>query len=179
MWTLCQEAPISAKSRQRVATFPGVGARIGKLSIAKGLNNTTLADVADVSRQTVTNATERDTISRNTAAKLAAKLGVTEEQLLGEEPLVMAVSEPRPRGVPLGVRVWLKQFELELAKAGATEEEIGDARALLTREEAFVFYVGGRKRDATEEETIVGMEALARFVRDRLRDVRGLRFDGH
>lgn len=77
----------------------------------------------------------------------------------------------RPADVPLrrhAVRVWLREFELELVRAGATDDEIANARTLLTRPEALTFYVGGHSRDATEEETLMGMEAMAEFIRDRL-----------
>lgn len=116
-------------------------------------------------------------------AKIAAALRTTPAALLGEPTASVRGSSHTGEGtngdrpgeggaeVPLrrhAVRVWLREFELELVRAGATDDEIANARTLLTRPEALTFYVGGHFRDATEEETLMGMEAMAEFIRDRL-----------
>src|SRR5687768_15980661 len=45
------------------------------------------------------------------------------------------------------VRVWLQEFQLELTKAQADEEEIEEAMRLLRSPELYTFYVGGHRED--------------------------------
>ena len=171
----------------KAAKVEGVGEQIRTLLLKARMNVSALARESGVSRETLYRALREDEISRATAAQIADVLGVTEKALLSPPK---AAAEPDVRGsrhtgegggagsgersteVPLrrhAVRVWLREFELELVRAGATDDEIADARTLLTRPEALTFYVGGHTRDATEEETIMGMEAMAEFIRDQLK----------
>jgi hypothetical protein len=67
------------------------------------------------------------------------------------------------------VRVWLAEFRAELTKARATDEEIEEAMRLLISPELFTFYHGGAPREYNEDEVVMGMEAMAKFIRARLK----------
>ena len=87
-----------------------------------------------------------------------------------------ATSRPLPRVLRTHrVRVWLSGFRHELTRVGASEEQIAEAMDLLTAPQVFTYYRGGAPGEVSEEEAIVGMEAIAKFIRQRLRK-RGLRF---
>lgn len=168
----------------KAAKVEGVGEWIRTLLRKARMNVSALSRESGVSRETLYRALREDEISRATAAQIAEALGVTEQALLNPPASDVRGSRHTGEGsngagsggqsavVPLrrhAVRVWLREFELEMARAGATDDEISDARTLLTRPEALTFYVGGHTRDATEEETIMGMEAMAEFIRDQLK----------
>lgn len=89
--------------------------------------------------------------------------------------------EPAPADPPLprvlrryAVRVWLKEFELELTRAGVPEDRVADALALVTAPQGLVYNAGGG--ELTEEEAIRAMTGLAEMVRAKERE-RGHRFD--
>ena len=67
------------------------------------------------------------------------------------------------------MRVWLQAELLDYAKAGATDEELGTARALFTSREVLAFYVGGHAAEHAEEKMRDMMRDLAFGVRAELR----------
>jgi hypothetical protein len=71
--------------------------------------------------------------------------------------------------------VWLSGFRHDLTRAGASDDQIAEAIDLLTAPQVFTYYRGGTPGELSEEEAIVAMEALAKFIRQRLRR-RGLKF---
>lgn len=85
---------------------------------------------------------------------------------------VGVIPEPRTRherNYPQRVRVWLKEFELELTKAGADEEELQAAIALVTAPEVFSYFSRTGSREHSEDDVLIGMEALAQVVRRELK----------
>ena len=68
------------------------------------------------------------------------------------------------------IREWLAEFRLELTKAGADDDEISEAMALLQSPEVYTFYVGGQRQEFSEDDVLKGMRAIAHLVRLELRD---------
>jgi transcriptional regulator with XRE-family HTH domain len=118
---------------------------------------------------------DRQPADRDTAEQLAAQLDVDERWLRNGEsdfrPEVVRELDPPawPGALPQRARVWLKQFELELVNAGATDDEVRDARELLTRPEVFRLNMGGAPSEANDEEVLEAMDTYAHVIRDSLR----------
>jgi transcriptional regulator with XRE-family HTH domain len=122
---------------------------------------------------------------------LAQVLGVSREWLLGEseepdpqpvKPSGVLSKRGLERPLPLvadsyEVRVWQKQFELELTKAGATEDQVAEAMDLVRAPQVLTFFAGGGSKSFSEEKAIQGMTTMAIIVRDHLMKHYGLRFD--
>lgn len=132
---------------------------------------------------------------REVLERLAEVLGVSVEHLTGagsgeggEEsapaPEARREAEPAPAargaprvamGLPYEIRVWLQGFLLEITKAGATEEDVNEARELLTSPELFVYWSGGAPREFTEADTLETMQAIGDVVIKRALRKRGLK----
>lgn len=132
-----------------------------------------LAAAVGVERNTVSAWLNRGVVPRDpdVLSHLAELFGTTVDQLLGR--VALAQEPPNtPRvaaGLPYRVRVWLQGFLLEITKAGATEEEVEEARQLLTSPEVFVYFSGGAPKEFDEDDVLDGMEALGEVVRRTLR----------
>lgn len=71
-----------------------------------------------------------------------------------------------PRSLPQRVRVWVYKFLLQLVEGGATDEEVREARALLTAPAITGYLADGAPRAAqlTEAEIIESLEAIGEHV---------------
>jgi transcriptional regulator with XRE-family HTH domain len=152
--------------------------------VRAGLSQTEVARRIGRTRQTV-NSWESEKGGAKPPPEMLSRLadlyGVSEEALRrGELTPVSATSVASPtygvtvtgpappRGLSQRVRVWLQEFLLELARGGATDQEIESARRLLVSEEAHAFYSGGHT-DLSEEDLLIEMQGLAEGIRRRLR----------
>jgi transcriptional regulator with XRE-family HTH domain len=81
-----------------------------------------------------------------------------------------------PLTLPQSARVWLQEFLLELAVAGASDQEIFSAREVLTSPATFSFYHGGAQGTPDEGRLLREMDAIAsgirRILKDRGRDLK-------
>jgi plasmid maintenance system antidote protein VapI len=152
---------------------PGVGDRIAALlrRHASIHNASALARAAGVSRETMNRALNHDTLTRPTAMGIARALGITTEQLLGEQPVFLAVGEQvesfnapearHARTMPLKLRIYLDELRLRLTKGGAEEEEIERALAVLRSPSLFTYYSVGTPKELPEEKVLQAMKAIA------------------
>lgn len=71
-----------------------------------------------------------------------------------------------PRSLPHRVRVWVYKFLLQLVEGGATDEEVREARALLTAPAITGYLADGAPRAASlsEAEIIESLEAIGEHV---------------
>lgn len=71
-----------------------------------------------------------------------------------------------PRSLPHRVRVWVYQFLLQLVEGGATDDEVREARALLTAPAITGYLADGAPRAASlsEAEIIESLEAIGEHV---------------
>jgi transcriptional regulator with XRE-family HTH domain len=71
-----------------------------------------------------------------------------------------------PRTLPHRVRVWVYKFLLQLVEGGATDEEVREARALLTAPAITGYLADGAARAASlsESEIIESLEAIGEHV---------------
>jgi transcriptional regulator with XRE-family HTH domain len=71
-----------------------------------------------------------------------------------------------PRTLPHRVRVWVYKFLLQLVEGGASDEEVREARALLTAPAITGYLADGAPRAAqlTEAEIIESLEAIGEHV---------------
>jgi transcriptional regulator with XRE-family HTH domain len=83
-----------------------------------------------------------------------------------------------PRSLPHRVRVWVYQFLLQLVEGGATDEEVREARALLTAPAITGYLAEGAPRAASLSETeiiesleAIGEHVIRRVLRKHGRDV--------
>ena len=82
-----------------------------------------------------------------------------------------------PRELPHAVRVWTYRFLLQLVEGGATDEEVREARALLTAPAVTGYLVGARRAVALSEAEIVqslegvGEHVIRRVLRKQGRHV--------
>lgn len=142
-----------------------------------GVRNQAVADAAGVHLKTVSHwLADRYVPDEERLAPVAELLGVSVPWLrYGDEaPSPAPAGEPggTPRvsaGLPYRVRVWLQGFLLEITKGGATEDEVNEARDLLTSPEVFVYFSGGAPKEFNEDDVLDGMEALGEVVRRTLR----------
>lgn len=130
--------------------------------------------------------TDVSTPSADDLGRVAATLGVSVAWLKGEpeseparvrEPAVSygsySVERPLPRVVQShAVRVWLREFELELARAGVPDVTIAEARDVLTAPKVFVYFAGGSDatRELTEADALRAMNTMAAVIRTDLRE---------
>lgn len=176
------------------------GSRLQALREEAGLTQAQLAAEIGKSRVTVSNWERGETSPDEADAELVAtRLGTTVRSLRygGDEgtsfaapeaarriadalsPERASVERPLPRVARShAVRVWQKEFELELVKAGATEDQVAEAMDLVRAPQVFTFFAGGSPKGLTEQEAIEGMEALATLVRTQYRQRHGLKFHG-
>ena len=89
------------------------------------------------------------------------------------ERAAIQFGEPRPstepRGVPKSIRVFIAEEVLEYEKAGATEDEIAEARRLLSAPLRFVDCVGGFPHDFNEDDVMKTIRASAKVIRRGLK----------
>jgi hypothetical protein len=64
----------------------------------------------------------------------------------------------------------VKEFELEVMKQGATDEEVAAIQRALIAPESYVLYKDGRAHDMTEAELLTEMKGLMEGLRVWLRD---------
>lgn len=163
--------------------IPDLGERIEALIAGRRTNQVALAKAAGISRQTLSRILSTDRATRGAVERLAHALGVTARVLAPElfdegkatesrtyAPALRFGEEPRVMRNH-AIRVWLAEFRMELTKAQATDEEIEAAIALVTSPDVFTFYSGGKPRDFTEDQVMEGMEALAKVIRARLKQL--------
>lgn len=67
-------------------------------------------------------------------------------------------------GLSQPVRTFLAETRLELTKGGASDEEIEEAMELLTAPQVRSYFMGGARRDRSEEDVLKGMRALVEAV---------------
>lgn len=165
------------------------GQRLREAREARGLKQEELAAAAGIHTKTVSKwENDRQAPQYQQLLKAEPVLGVSASWILdGREALETSelaadpvgsatVTRPLPRALRShAVRVWLSAFRHELTRANASDEQIAEAVDLLTAPQVFTYYRGGSPGELSEDEAIVAMEALAKFIRQRLRR-RGLKF---
>lgn len=151
------------------------GARLRRARLSAGLTQAEAAEALGVHKVTISN-WEREVNEPEEAnyARLAKLYHTTPSALRygeGEGEVTRFRGEPYTPTVPRGLRgkplVWLHEFLAELARAGATKEQIDAATDVLTNAEAYAFYAGGLEREPSEEEIVEGMKDLATGIRLR------------
>jgi hypothetical protein len=161
------------------------GARIRAARLEKGWTQKDLARAVGAfeksvsrwenNRRTPSDA-DFDTISTALGkTKVYLRYGMTEEVARetmgsGVAPITEPGSDPVSRPLPMvlstrKVRTWLAELRLELTKAGASDEHIRDAMALVTAPEVFMYYQGNTPAELNENEAIAAMEAIAKAIR--------------
>lgn len=156
------------------------GDRIREAREAAGLDQVQLAAKVGVVDKTISKwENDRQPVRERNLRKVAEALGRSPEWLLTgvdvtaerHSPDRASVERPLPRVLRThAVRVWLKEFELELTRAGVPEERIAEAIDLVTAPSVFRYFAGGAAREMDEERAVRAMETLARIVRMRARE---------
>lgn len=82
----------------------------------------------------------------------------------------VTTAQHAPPAWPQRARVFLKEFELEATKAGASDEDLAFIHRALFSPEAYVLYHDGHSREMTDEELMVQMTGLAEGLRVWLRE---------
>lgn len=169
---------MAGKPQTRVV--PGAGDRIAALLRQHASVNTAvaLARVANLSRQTLHRAINEDALTQETLRAIASALGVSAEVIVEpgpqwdasytrEDGTVVGIQAKsyaarHARNLPLSVREFLAEAQLEMVKAGALDEEIAEALSLMKAPEVFTFYEGGAAaaREFNEADVLKGMRAL-------------------
>jgi DNA-binding XRE family transcriptional regulator len=135
--------------------------------VAAGLTQTAVAELVGKSRQTL-NAWEREDEDAPMPDEwvlgiLAAAYSTTPSALRYGDAAKVSETPPRyQRNLPLAVRELLAESRLEMVKAGALDEEIEEAIALMRSAAVFTFYEGGAAapRDFNEADVLKGMHAI-------------------
>lgn len=158
--------------------------------LGKSWSQADLALAMGSARNTIDGWENRNVMPRPAVIEqLARVLNVSTGWLRGETDIPdRDVPEPRPvdrasveRPLPRvanshAVRVWLKEFELELTRAGVPEERVNEAVDLCRSPQVFQYFAGGNVREFNEEEALKAMNAIAMVVRHDLR-ARGFKLD--
>ncbi len=158
----------------------GIAQRLKEAMTTASVGNRAVAEAAGVHVKTVSawRSGAHSPSDANLDA-IAPLLGVTRDFLRhGREPTdapmspdKTSVERPLPRVAKShGVRVWLKEFELELTRAGIPEDRISEAIDLVAAPSVFRYFAGGTKGEMDEARAIRAMGALAAIVRQRARD---------
>lgn len=85
---------------------------------------------------------------------------------------VRSKTDVRYGAVSQRIREWLAAFQLELTRARSTDDEIHEAMELLNAPAVRSYFLGGVRRDRSEEDVLKSMEALAdSVIRPRLREL--------
>jgi hypothetical protein len=160
-----------------VVRAQGMGKRLRQAMLDAELQPADLIQKSGLSKHTVYRALSADEATRETATTLEATLGLSAGVLLARQDgevsggsAATAEADSRQaapsaervaKGLPYEIRVWLQAFLLEITKAGATEEEVDEARQLLTAPEVSTYWSGGNPREFSEADVLETMEAIA------------------
>ena len=163
---------------------PGLGKALELSRVAAGLTQTEVATLLGKSRQTLS-AYEREgggTMPTDDGIdELAALYRTTRSAILrlaaefaGGSATDVAdgtATAGKRASLPQRARVWIAEFVAALTRAGVTDEEIENYRALLTSREAQGFYHGGQsaREHYSDEDVLTELIAFAEAIVDQQR----------
>lgn len=176
-----------------------LGANLKRAREAAGLTQKQAAELADVTPQAISGWERGANLPKEANIQALARVyrvppaslryGThTEPDLVTADGIVMEYKTSSPNKTPEqlavdrlarshAVRVWQKQFELELVRAGASDDLLTKAMQLVRAPQVFRFFMGGATaRTEAEQDAIEAMEAVAHVIRDTYTKRHGLKF---